>query len=72
VVTLPEPVCRGGYTRDQIRQITGPREQEFESWMRGQTIMLCQGEGKCDGVIHGVIVFPWDVQNFLNGGPILD
>lgn len=79
---LPEPECRGGYTQRQIEEITGGRFDEFTHWMRGQTMMLCEGyrynhdtqeyETACGGISHGGIVYPWDLERFLSGRPIID
>lgn len=50
--------------------------------MNGQTMMLCDGrrynhdareyEVACGGVAHGVVVYPWDVERFLAGLPVVD
>lgn len=70
---LIEPECRGGYTYAQVAEIVGPREGEFWDWMSGQTMMICQGEGACEGVAHGMpIVYRWDLERFLEGRPIVD
>lgn len=79
---LPAPECEGGYTYRQRAEILGDRLDEFGNWMRGQTMMLCAGRRysygagdyvpACNGVAHGVVVYPWDLQRFLDGGPIID
>lgn len=78
-----EPDCRLGYTAEQVKALTGDREQEFWHWMRGQTMAICEGqkfnrdtgeyETSCGGVAHGMtIVYPWDLERFLKGLPIID
>lgn len=81
-VALPEPECRLGYTYDQLVDILGDRIVEFSRWMRGQTMVICDGlkynhdtreyEKACGGVVHGVVVYPWDLKRFLDGRPIVD
>lgn len=77
-----EPECRMGYTYAQLREILGDRLDEFGHWMRGQTMAICDGrkynsdtngyEPACDSRAHGGIVYPWDLQRFLDGAPIID
>ena len=70
-VSLPEPECRGGYTASQIDSIVS-NPGDFWGWMGGQTMMICQGESPCTEA-HGMpIVYPWDLQRYLDGGPIID
>lgn len=80
--TLPEPACRYGYTVDEVRGITGSRFDEFTRWMRGQTMMICDGtkydyEAKtyvpsdCEAP-HGTVIYAWDVERFLKGLLIID
>lgn len=82
---LPAPECRSGYTRqqvDQILEVRGRSRAEFDAWMRGQTIALCEGQRwdyetesyveACGGVAHGAVIYPWDLERFLNRQPILD
>ena len=42
-MNLPAPACPYGYTTTQLRNILGDRFDAFNQWMRGQTVMLCQG-----------------------------
>lgn len=74
--TTPKPECRLGYTEVQLDAILGDRRANFNRWMRGQTIALCggprDGGDRTCTVPHGVAVYPWDLENFLRGGPILD
>lgn len=79
---LLEPECNWGYTTSQLEEILGDRFEEFGKFMVGQTMTLCEGrkynhetkeyEESCGGVAHGGVVYPWDLDNFLRGGPILD
>lgn len=72
---IPEPECEGGYTRSQVEEIMGDRLAEFDRWMYGQTMMLCEGrsynhqkreyELSCAGIMHGPIVYAWDLKRFL-------
>lgn len=78
---LPEPECKWGYTNQQIEQIMGDRVNDFHRWMAGQTVCLCEGveynhaekrsiPSGCGP--HGVIIYPSDVMQFLDGGRPLD
>ncbi len=77
---LPKPECSLGYTDDQLDQILGQRRQEFNKWMSGQTVALCDGR-EYDyatggyiptGKAHGSATYPQDLQRFLDGRPIID
>lgn len=80
---LPEPECEGGYTYRQIVEILGAWTDDFGDFMYGQTMMICEGqkynhdtqeyEEACGGVAHGMpIVYPWDLERYLDGRPIID
>jgi hypothetical protein len=82
---MPAPECEGGYPSWQVGDMLAERKisaVEFQCWMRGQTMMLCQGqrynyetekfEEACGGVAHGGVVYVWDMLRFLNGQPIID
>lgn len=77
---LPDPDCTYGYTEAQIEDIMGSRLEEFNKWMAGQTMAICEGreynhskgEYVATGHSHGVIVYVGDVMNFLRGFPVLD
>ena len=80
-MTLPKPECRWGYTEKQIAEIIGANEPAFWEYMRGQTVMGCDGREyshKLQKYIptncgpHGTIVYPWDLERFLKGLPPLD
>lgn len=74
-VVVPSPDCEGGYTIEQVETIMGVRADEFRHWMRGQTMMLCEGRSyshetkeyyeSCGGVAHGPVVYRWDLERFL-------
>lgn len=77
---LPRPECEGGYTAEQVRSIMGDLHDEFQRWMSGQTVMLCEGrrynhetrayEPSCGP--HGVVTYRWGVGRFLLGLPVID
>lgn len=82
---LPKPECEGGYPYAQTTKILqehGRTRVEFDYWMRGQTIGVCEGrkynhdtkeyEVSCGGVAHGGIVYRWDMERFLARKPIID
>lgn len=71
---LPEPECELGYTNAQLVDIMGTRMVEFNKWMSGQTVSLCDGQRYnhetkkyeptgCGP--HGSVVYSWDVKNFF-------
>lgn len=80
---LPEPECKLGYTREQIREMfgTGDRLAAFWSFMYGQTLGVCTGK-KYNLVEdeylptgcgpHGSVVYSHDVERFIRGLPPLD
>jgi hypothetical protein len=81
VSMLPEPICKYGYPTSQVDRIMGSRMKEFNNWMAGQTITMCDGreydhakkeyiESGCGP--HGFVIYSWDVQRFLEGKPIID
>lgn len=76
------PACEAGFTRDQLADIFGVSLPDFDKWMYGQTQAICEGrkfnhdkreyEAACNGVAHGVVTYPWDVQRYMRGLPIID
>lgn len=78
---LPEPECSLGYPLSQIENIMGDRIQEFNHWMFGQTMAICDGRSY-DNVTekyyfndcgpHGSVVYSWDLIDFLLGRPVTD
>lgn len=78
---FPEPNCTHGYSLDLLEETLGAAKfAELMDWMHGQTMMLCDGRRYDHDTqeyyethdAHGPVVYTWDVQNFLRGGPILD
>lgn len=103
---LPPPGCPHGYTRSDLEGILGDRLPAFDRFMRGQTVMLCDGttyrhdrehnehcghaqgeaydwkcgypggghyeDSPCAGHPHGLVVYPCDLQAFLDGRPPCD
>lgn len=77
-----EPECELGYTRAQIEEMFGDQVGQFDRWMRGQTIGLCEGRGYnfdteeyepvCGGAAHGPAYYRWDVARYKAGLPIID
>jgi hypothetical protein len=73
--TLPPPACVYGYAEAQVREITeasreltGRGYDDFNKWFVGQTGALCSGKQPCREA-HGPVVYPWDLRQFLRGGP---
>jgi hypothetical protein len=78
---LPEPDCTHGYSFDLLEETLGKeRFDRLMHWMRGQTMMLCDGRRYDHDAksyeetheAHGPVVYAWDAERFLAGGPILD
>ena len=78
---MKKPSCELGYTIPDLKEILGNRYDEFLNWMRGQTVAMCEGrkynydkhEYEDTGCgPHGWAYYPWDVQRFLDGRPIID
>lgn len=83
ITNLVPPACPLGYTREQVEQITAEHFDEFGHWMRGQTAAFCDGRlynhdlrefepTECAAAPHGMVVYPWDVAQFMRGGEPLD
>lgn len=80
-MNIPDPVCKLGYPETQLEEILGARLKDFNVWMRGQTVSLCDGkywdyeemEYKPSGCgPHGAVVYSCDVQDFLEGRDVQD
>lgn len=77
-MSLPKPECRGGYTSRQIADLFPSTEHIFWAWMHGQTMMICggpsdgAGERNCHVAHGGPIVYPWDLERYLAGKPVID
>lgn len=76
-----KPECQLGYTETQLDRILGDRRREFNAWMRGQTIAMCDGkkynheEKRYEDTgcgPHGLVVYSWDLQRFIFGLPVVD
>lgn len=79
---LPTPDCELGFSQRQLEDVFPPEKfKEFIYWMRGQTSAICDGKTydpqlKCSLPSgcgpHGYVYYPWDVERFLDGRPIVD
>lgn len=78
---IPPPRCKLGYPQDQLAEILGDRLDQFNQWISGQTIGVCNGrmfdhgngvylDTKCGP--HGPVVYRDDLLNFLSGGKVFD
>lgn len=76
-----KPECQDGYTRRQIEALMGPRLAEFDDWMYGQTMTICDGRAYNHGLReyestgcgpHGAIAYSHDVARFFAGGRVVD
>ena len=83
IAELLPPACPLGYTREQVEQVVAERWDEFVQWSRGMTCAICEGRRydydkrgyeptECADSPHGVVVYPWDVAQFMRGGQPLD
>lgn len=81
--TLPEPVCPLGYPLKQLDDHFGGDKARFWEWMRGQTMVLCEGRRwspelnhfeptACVDHPHGTVVYKHDVEQYLAGKEPLD
>lgn len=73
---------------DLRQMFPGPELQKFWEWMfwewmSGQTMTICDGRAwdyahavykpsACAGHPHGLVVYPWDVNQFLRNLPVID
>ncbi len=80
-MTLEKPECSIGYPQSQLERILGDRLDEFNRWMNGQTMTLCDGRSYCYECKqyretgcgpHGPVVYQWDLGRYLAGKPIID
>lgn len=76
-----KPECQLGYPIDQVQRILGDRFPEFNEWIAGQTVSICDGrsynyetkqyeETGCGP--HGSVIYSWDLDRFLKGLPVID
>jgi hypothetical protein len=80
-MTIPKPECQLGYPESQLKEILGDRLEDFNLWMRGQTIAGCDGrrydhdkkEYQPTGCgPHGYVIYSWDLERYLAGGFPID
>lgn len=81
-MSQPTPICKLGYPESQLRDMfSNEQMKDFFNWMRGQTFSVCDGSfydhrekrSKPTGCgPHGYVYYPWDVEKFLDGSPIVD
>lgn len=67
-------ICTLGLTTSEVDALVGIRRPQFDLWMHGQTIAICQttdGPQACRGG-HGVVTYASDVSRFLRGGEVVD
>lgn len=71
--------CPIGYTVQDVAAL----EPGLGRWMVGQTLTTCDGRRynhetkeyeptECAEHPHGVILFPWDVERYIRGLPVID
>lgn len=71
--------CPIGYTVQDVESL----EPGLGRWMRGQTVTECTGRrfnhdthqyepDACAEHPHGIVLFPWDVERYLRGLPVID
>jgi hypothetical protein len=75
------PECNLGHTAHELDLILEDRRLEFDHWMRGQTMGICDGRkynhdtGEYEPTgcgPHGTVVYSWDLARFLHGLPVTD
>jgi hypothetical protein len=73
--------CGSGHTAHELDLILEDRRLEFDHWMRGQTMGICDGRkynhdtGEYEPTgcgPHGTVVYSWDLARFLHGLPVTD
>jgi hypothetical protein len=75
--------CPYGFSTEELRVILGPRYMDFQRWMSGQTMMLCEGRSydydqnkyvpnECADTPHGPVVYEHDLRRFLDGRQPVD
>lgn len=81
---LSPPECHGGYPMAQLERELGMQSfRRFQLWMNGQTMMVCEGRrydplarayepDECADHPHGGVAYTWDVDRWLQAGPIID
>ena len=80
---LEKPRCELGYPIGQVVDILGNRSFEFADWISGQTVGVCDGRkynhetkeyesSSCAPEGHGPVIYPWDLQRFIDGRSVVD
>lgn len=80
---LPDPKCPMGYPEAQLKDILFDRINNFNKWMTGQTVGVCDGRRynydtkeyeptECADKPHGAVVYRSDLQSYLAGKGNLD
>ena len=76
--------CPYGLTEYDLQRLFGDDElMAFRWWMRGQTMTICDGQSynhdtqeyeptPCSDSPHGIVAYPWDVERYLSGMPVVD
>lgn len=66
--------CPQGVTQDELDAILGDRRQEFDRWMRGQTMSVCDGRTYVHDRAHNAMcphlygdVYTWECD-YTGGG----
>lgn len=82
IITVPAPACQFGFPQAQVETMFGIFYPRFQKWMEGQTIGHCnrlmyspeKGEYVPSGCTeaHGYLYYPWDVERFIRGLPVID
>jgi hypothetical protein len=80
-----KPSCPYGYTKTDLESIFGNETayKAFMTWMVGQTMAICEGREysyelkayeptECSAAPHGMVVYTWDLAQYLRGGGPLD
>lgn len=67
-LSLPEPICKHGYTSEQIETIIPEGQIDiFWNWMRGATMMLCEGRRTAEEMAwmlaYPTLYKPWNPED---------
>lgn len=65
VLEKVENTCIHGFTETEITNIVGDRQEQFKPFMRGRTMMICNGKPPCTEA-HGTVVYMRDLVMFLS------
>lgn len=64
---MTEGVCPLGLTHDEIEALLAHRVREFDRWIFGHTMGICDGTAKACSGAHGTVYYRVDVERFLCG-----